>query len=54
MSVEVYYIGESATLNVSGEQDREETLNKINKDENVDMNLFYTFVHKISFYMLND
>ena len=43
-----------ATLNISGEQDRAETLNKINKYENVDMSLFYTYVHKFSFYMLNE
>ena len=45
-----YHTGESATLNVSGEQDRVETLNKINKYENVDMSLFYTFVHKLNYF----
>ena len=50
----INYTDESATLNISGEQDRAETLNKINKYENVDMSLFYTYVHKFSFYMRNE
>ena len=49
----INYTDESATLNISGEQDRAETLNK-NKYENVDMSLFYTYVHKFSFYMRNE
>ena len=46
-----YYIGESATLHVFWEQDRVEILNKINKFEIINMNIFYTFVYKFSFYI---
>lgn len=43
-------MSERTILNVFWEQDRVKIVNKINKYENINMNMFYTFLCKFPFH----